>query len=145
MKSKNIKELMQEIDLLQLKIDELSRMSYLADNFFSRSVVSESVPNNWRMQNYASHYKSIYIYGAGQKGERIFKALNSNDFKGFVVSNLASNANSKFGFPVFEFSDILNTLKQQDSLLIIALNPKNLMEVLPLLVTNSVDSLYFAE
>ena len=74
-------------------------------------------------------YKKIYIYGAGKKGKRCLKFLNSIrvDINSFIVSKLSGNELAVEDIPIYSVEDIDF---DDNALIIIAIRKKYSKEIL---------------
>ena len=97
-----------------------------------------------RFRLFCSRYNRIYLYGAGVKGERLADFMNGNSIKfdGFIVSQLKDHKQFIKDHKVFELVQVNNS---SDMGIVIALNERNKMEVIPLLHENGYRNLFLGD
>lgn len=89
--------------------------------------------NMENIRNLRSTSKKLYIYGAGQYGQTIYKALHRNQIAvdGFVVT-AQEGAASLFGLPILEFK----TIKDSDIGIVVGVNRLNSVSIKKVLEAN---------
>ncbi len=128
--------LIQENELLKRKNIELQRAANVIHRY--------AVPNTAdKMIEYCNQFSKIYIYGAGIKGKRAYDRLISHNVSGFVVSK--KDKNEYLGLPVMSIDEAKEKLCKSGTVLVIALNPKNLLETLPLIGDIELNAIYVME
>ena len=90
-------------------------------------------------------YQKIYIYGAGKKAEHAVQALEGVEYQGFVVSNKQEGDTIKFNHPIYEWKEVSDKLQKENTVLLVALNPQNTKEILPMLAAVNLNAVYFME
>ncbi len=139
-------ELQQENQMIRLRNDELSKMAYVMHTWDIQADDDSAAPRQInRLKNYCADFSKRYIYGAGAKAARIVSALEDTGFEGFVVSDGNKKVDTKLNHPIYELSEVKSALEQEGTVLIIALNPQNVKDVLPTLAELDLNSIYFAE
>lgn len=86
---------------------------------------------NRKLLSFCRKYSCIYIYGAGLYGKRCFEYLQRDEsiiVKGFIVSDGYKKENTVLSLPIIELCDLI---PREDEGIVMALNGKNSMEVLP--------------
>lgn len=134
-----------ELDQVKLINDELAKMACTIHNwsFADGSQNCGQEPN--RLYKYCAKFNTRYIYGAGAKADRAVKALGDLEYTAFVVSDDNKKATSKDDHPILHLQDVRGALAQEDTILIVALNPKNTQAVLPVLAQADLNAIYFME
>lgn len=89
----------------------------------------EKVINQYNI--YQINDKNIYIYGAGEKGKECATFLEKNNilYKAFIVSDGKKIYDTLYNHNIIEFSEYLEIIKKEKSIIILALNEKNRMEI----------------
>lgn len=122
-----------ELLIIQKKHENLRRSPFF--DYFCESVFSytQKVLCLKEIENHFSN--SLYIYGAGCKGQSAAQFFNSNGikFKGFLVSNSKPATKTLFGHNVYSIYDVIK--KEPKMHILLALNENNAMEVMDLLTS----------
>ena len=142
---KMYEELKAENEIIRLRNDELSKMAYIMNTWClnpNENKTETNVVN--RLRSFCSGYSMRYIYGAGIKAERAVSTLAELDYQGFIVTKRKS-VSMKFDHPIFELDEISEKLKNENCVLIVALNPQNTLEILPQLAEVKLNAVYFME
>ena len=139
-------KLKKENELLKLQNDELQKMAYIFRWMKEDYQQNQSQTNIYeKLQAFCRKYRKIYIYGAGIKGDRIYNAIKEVcNVEGFVVTK-SNRAKEKSGKKIFELKKISKQLCKEDVGVVVALNVENTISVLPLIVEEKLNSVYFAE
>lgn len=98
---------------------------------------------NRKVGRFCKQYKKIYVYGAGQKGQRCVRLLRQLrvNFNGYVVSDGYKERNRDCKERIYELHEIV---KENNFGIIIALNEKNAKEAEELIRNAKIeDILYF--
>ena len=111
-------------------IDEKTKEK-LYYSFPSRTSMENQLNMMLRIHDFCRSYRNIYLYGAGENAKLIAARMISHniDFKCFVVSDGQKKNDELMGKRIYFLSEI----NEIDAGFIIALNPKNTNEILPLL------------
>ncbi len=141
---KMYEEVKADRDMVRLRNDELSKMAVVIDSWELQPKMQASRPIN-RMKNFCEKYQKIYIYGAGKKAERAVQALEGVEYQGFVVSNKQEGDTIKFNHPIYEWEEVSDKLQKENTVLLVALNPQNTKEILPMLAAVNLNAVYFME
>lgn len=116
----------------QYMIDNIVDKIVLKDIFKNESLnYSDILDKKQKVHMFANRFSNIYIYGAGMFGQKCLDILedeHKKKVKGFLVSDGHKMNSELRGIPIIEISQIC---PKEDEGIIVALNLKNMLEVLP--------------
>ena len=81
-----------------------------------------------KVKELSKNQKNVYIYGAGSRGQDLYKIFLENDIKiqGFIITNLIQTDISVMELPVFG----VETINFDESIIVIGANRRNTIEII---------------